>query len=77
MLGRLEMDVSQCIDVYINLMDTVFKKRQHRISVRGKVQARFDTEQLEKEIRKVIVQRGHPEDEPMRYREANPEKCKV
>jgi hypothetical protein len=77
MLGRLEMDVSQCIDVYINLMDRVFRKQRHRVTVRGKVQARFDTEELENQIKKMIRDCGLPEDTTLRYREHSSDKCRV
>lgn len=76
MLGRLEMDVSQCIDVYIDLMDTVFKKQRHRITILGEVQARFDTVELETQIKKVIRGCGL-EDATLRHPEDSSDKCRV
>ncbi|KAI9888492.1 MAG: hypothetical protein M1814_006883 [Vezdaea aestivalis] len=56
MLGRLEMDIDQCIEAYIALSDRVFRKKQHRIKVNGQVQGRFDTAELEQSIRDIVKQ---------------------
>jgi hypothetical protein len=47
MLGRLKMDIDRCIDVYTNMMDNIFKKKRHRINIKGSLQARFSTKELE------------------------------
>ncbi|RYP19453.1 hypothetical protein DL765_003354 [Monosporascus sp. GIB2] len=56
MLGRLEMSVADCIAAYSRMMDGVFKKKQHRVDIRGQVQARFDTAQLEGCIKSIVRQ---------------------
>lgn len=55
MLGRLQMDVDECILAYTELCDTVFRKTRHRIKVNGTVQARFDTATLERAIKDIIA----------------------
>jgi hypothetical protein len=60
MLGRLEMDVDDCITAYIKLMEAVFKKKSSKIplSWRGRVKAQFDSKQLKSAIEEVIRSRG-------------------
>jgi len=77
MLGRLEMDIDHCIDAYVNMMDRVFRREQHRIAINGRVQARFSTEELERSIKKVIKESGLDEDVLMRCKESKDEGCKV
>ncbi|KAF9630334.1 phospholipase [Lasiodiplodia theobromae] len=72
MLGRLHMDVSTCIEAYNNLMENVFAEEgTHGYDSNQKMQARFDTEALERGIKDLL--RGK-EDEP--FREELP-RCKV
>jgi hypothetical protein len=56
MLGRLEMDVHECIDAYSGLMQEVFQKKRHRLQVTstGQTQPRFDSRKLQAAIEKVI-----------------------
>jgi len=56
MLGRLEMDVDECIIAYSELAEAVFggKLSSCLFNVKGKVKARFDSAKLEKAIRKVV-----------------------
>ncbi|OCL00243.1 FabD/lysophospholipase-like protein [Cenococcum geophilum 1.58] len=65
MLGRLEMDVDECIRAYCDLAETVFNKKLHRIPMdfKGRTQARFDSTKLENAIKKVITERGASETE--------------
>jgi outer membrane translocation and assembly module TamA len=77
MLGRLKMDIDRCIDVYTNMMDSIFKKERHRINIKGSFQARFSTEELERAIKKAIVDSGLPVDASMRYRGSDVRECKV
>lgn len=46
MLGRLKMSIDECIDAYISLSDKVFRKKRHRVTVKGSIQGRFDSEEL-------------------------------
>ncbi|KAG9231981.1 acyl transferase/acyl hydrolase/lysophospholipase [Amylocarpus encephaloides] len=65
MLGRLEMDVDECIAAYINLAEAVFSQKKSRLpfSLKGKVAAQFDSSKLEKAIRETIQKRGISEAE--------------
>jgi hypothetical protein len=60
MLGRLEMDVSECISEYTELMKIVFAEKSHRMpmSLSGRVQSRFDTKKLKDAIEAVITRQG-------------------
>jgi hypothetical protein len=60
MLGRLEMDVNECIAEYSELAAAVFGEKLSRMpfNIMGKVQARFDSAKLESAIRNVIRQSG-------------------
>ncbi|KAJ5471427.1 FabD/lysophospholipase-like protein, partial [Penicillium desertorum] len=63
MLGRLEMDVDQCIAAYSDLAETVFGERLSHfpVNLNGTVRARFDCERLKGAITKVVVQSGASE----------------
>ncbi|KAG9240166.1 kinase subdomain-containing protein, partial [Calycina marina] len=56
MLGRLEMDVDECITAYSDLAEAVFsqKKSRLRFNLKGKVKAQFDSSKLENAIRDTI-----------------------
>lgn len=60
MLGRLEMDVDQCIMAYIQLMKIIFGKpsKWALSSLFGKIEPRFDAEKLEGAINEVIISCG-------------------
>jgi hypothetical protein len=60
MLGRLEMDVDECITAYSILMKTVFEEESSWLPVswRGKVKARFDSKKLKSAVEKVISDTG-------------------
>ncbi|KAI0875593.1 acyl transferase/acyl hydrolase/lysophospholipase [Hypoxylon argillaceum] len=66
MLGRLRMGIDECIDAYVALSDDVFKKRRHRLTLKGKIQGRFDKLALEKAIKLILVQHGFNENELLR-----------
>jgi hypothetical protein len=65
MLGRLEMDVDECITAYSELAAAVFGEKLSSIpvNIRGDVKARFDSAKLEAAIRKVIKNSGASEDD--------------
>ena len=65
MLGRLEMDVEQCILAYSDLAESVFGQRKAFLpfNIRGKVKARFDSAKLENAIQKTILKSGVSETE--------------
>jgi hypothetical protein len=56
MLGRLEMDVDDCIEAYTKLAEAVFSQKKSRLpfNLKGKVKAQFDSSTLEKAIRETI-----------------------
>ncbi|KAK4867695.1 hypothetical protein LT330_001205 [Penicillium expansum] len=56
MLGRLEMDVDECITAYVDLMRTVFEHALNSLpfSFTGRVKPRFDSGKLKEAITKVI-----------------------
>ena len=61
MLGRLQMSIDECIDAYISLSDRVFRKRRHRVTIKGNVQGRLDSDELERGIKEVVVRQRLPE----------------
>lgn len=75
MLGRLQMTVDDCIDAYVSLSDRVFRKRRHRVNIKGKVQGRFDSDELVRAIKEILVQQGLAEDALLE--DAKDAKCKV
>jgi hypothetical protein len=63
MLGRLEMDVEECIAAYTGLMKTIFEKKSSRIpaSLTGRIKPRFDAAKLESAIKEVVISHGAKE----------------
>lgn len=60
MLGRLEMDVDECIAAYSDLAETVFGQKLSSLpfNYKGKVKSRFDSVKLEAAVLKVIKHSG-------------------
>jgi len=60
MLGRLEMDVDECISAYSKLMETVFNEKSSSLPVSwtGRTKARFDSKKLKDAIEDVITRYG-------------------
>ncbi|KAE8354187.1 phospholipase [Aspergillus coremiiformis] len=59
MLGRLEMSVDECIDTYIKLMSSIFKKkRRWPVNLWGNIRSRFDATKLESAIKDVMESHG-------------------
>ena len=60
MLGRLEMNVDECITAYNDLAETVFSQKKSRMPFnwKGRTQARFDSSKLENAIRNTITEAG-------------------
>jgi hypothetical protein len=75
MLGRLEMDVDECIGVYTNMFTNVFGKKGLRINMLGKIKGRFDSAVLEECIREILKERGILETEP--FNNGKDRACKV
>lgn len=66
MLGRLEMDVDECIAAYIKLMKIIFDKPSKRglSSIIGKIKPQFDATKLESAINEVITSSGSKPTDP-------------
>ncbi|KAF2192161.1 kinase subdomain-containing protein, partial [Zopfia rhizophila CBS 207.26] len=60
MLGRLEMDVNECISAYSKLMKTVFEEKSSWLPVgwTGRTKAQFDSKRLKSAIEEVIGSKG-------------------
>lgn len=58
MLGRLEMDVDECIEAYTTMFETIFGKKSLPVNIWGKVKGRFDSNVLEECIEKILKDRG-------------------
>lgn len=64
MLGRLEMDIDECIDKYIELSSKVFRRDRLlpiHLGLRGKsgtVAARFDSQALEESVKTILQEKG-------------------
>lgn len=63
MLGRLKMSVAECIEAYASLSDAIFQKKRSRLSLRGKTQGRFDSDELERAVKQMILRNGLSADE--------------
>lgn len=68
------MDVDECIEVYTNLFQTIFGKKGLPINMWGKVKGRFDSAILEECIKKILLERGLSDVEPLND---GKERCKV
>lgn len=75
MLGRLRMSIDECISAYLSLSDNIFHKRRHRVTVKGKIQGRFDSDELERAVKAIIKERGLTEE--MLLKDAPNAACKV
>jgi hypothetical protein len=75
MLGRLRMSIDDCIDAYLLLSDRIFQKKRHRVTVKGNIQGRFDSDELERAIKEVVVAQGLPENTLLKDTSDNA--CKV
>ncbi|KAH6847075.1 kinase subdomain-containing protein [Chaetomium sp. MPI-CAGE-AT-0009] len=77
MLGRLEMDVDECIAAYNKLSTDVFSEPRRRtsLSFRGGIAPRFDSNRLRDAILEVIARRNLPPDAP--FDDGQDRGCKV
>lgn len=70
MLGRLKMDVSECIKVYTNTFEMVFEKQKHKYPVNlrenfGYLQNKFDSDILRESIKTIVKDQGLSETEKL------------
>ena len=80
MLGRLEMDVDECIEAYKELMTAVFEKKSlFAVGLRGQIRSRFSSKALEKAIKGVVEEHGVPLNEQFYVKPDNEDsqKCRV
>jgi hypothetical protein len=75
MLGRLRMTVGEAITAYLSLSKRVFQKKAHRVTIHGKIQGRFDSDELARAIKEVVKQQGLHEDALLK--DASDAQCKV
>jgi hypothetical protein len=70
------MTVDECINAYASLSDRVFRKVHHRVKIgSGEIQAQFDSLELERAVKEIVVSKGFQEDELLKDTQAM--KCKV
>lgn len=63
MLGRLKMDVDECIDSYSKLSSKAFTRKAYLpFTMAGNIHERFDSKQLELALKQVIVDRGYDQE---------------
>lgn len=60
MLGRLGMDVDDCIEQYISMFETVFGHKAHSIPVnlKGEIKSKFSSDVLRTAFTKVVTKCG-------------------
>lgn len=68
MLGRLKIDVSECIQIYLSMFKNIFENPKHKYPVNlwgnfGDLQPKFDSVVLRESIRKIVEDRGLNETE--------------
>jgi hypothetical protein len=75
MLGRLKMSIDDCIESYLSLSDRIFQKKRHRVTLKGNTQGRFDSEELARAVKEVVVAQGLKEDALLK--DVSDDACKV
>jgi hypothetical protein len=75
MLGRLKMSIDEAIGAYLSLSDRVFEKKAHRVTIKGKIQGRFDSNELERAVKTIVKERGFEADALLK--DAPDAACKV
>ncbi|KAI9675964.1 MAG: hypothetical protein M1829_003202, partial [Trizodia sp. TS-e1964] len=74
MLGRLEMDVEDCIKAYTKMFKTVFSKKNLPLSIWLKIKGRFKSSVLEECVREILKDYGLSGAEPLND---GKQRCKV
>lgn len=77
MLGRLEMDIDECILCYTELMRNVFNRKKSRLPLtwRGNTKGRFDSSKLKGAIEEVITGRDLSKQDLLN--DGNVRRCRV
>ena len=76
MLGRLKMSIHECINAYLSLSDRVFQKKRHRVTTKGNIQGRFDSEELARAVKEVVAAQD-PQEEDALLKDVSDDACKV
>jgi hypothetical protein len=75
MLGRLQMTVDDCITAYTSMFDRIFEKKRHRVTIKGKIQGRFDADELKRAVIQILRGQGLDENSLLKDEPGAP--CKV
>ena len=76
MLGRLRMDVQECIDIYLELADEVFSKVHILpVNLRGRTHGRYNQEGLSDAVVNLLVSKQMSQETLLK--EQDPFSCKV
>jgi len=75
MLGRLEMDVDECINAYTSMFKRIFGKKGLSVSILGKIKGRFDSMVLEDCVKEILKERQLSPIEP--FNDEKDRTCKV
>ena len=75
MLGQLKPSIDECIVAYLSLSDWVFPKKRHQAKVKGSIQGRFDSDNLERAAKEVVTKQGLHENKLLK--DASDNTCKV
>lgn len=62
MLGRMGLSVDEAIAAYDELSPRIFSKVHHRLTLKGKVQGRFNHEALEAGVKTLLINKGFDAD---------------
>ena len=75
MLGRLKLSIDECINAYLSLSDRVFRKKRHRVTIKGNIQGRFDSEELQRAVKEIVTKQGLHENTLLK--DESDDACKV
>ena len=61
MLGRLKMDVQECIDEYVSMFEEIFGRKAHKnkVSIALQIQPQYDSEILRRCILRIVQRRSN------------------
>lgn len=78
MVGRLQMNVNECIEAYTNMFERIFQRQKHRHGVNflGSLQNKFDSDILRASIVEIVKSRGWNETEAFNA-EGDDRPCRV
>ncbi|TAQ85904.1 hypothetical protein B7494_g5770 [Chlorociboria aeruginascens] len=77
MLGRLKMTIDESIHAYLSLSKRILQTRKKSVRVNGKLQDRFDSEELVRAMKEMVKAQGLQEDELLKNDSTDTDTCKV